>query len=178
MSEDILKATFNPVNESTATIQDSTSDIVYLVRYTVTSETGEILAPWSQINEINQQSASLLLNGFVPEYSVSSVESGGEGINIKWTVPDSFSVSKFDIYFAWSWDSNISTATFTDFEYADTVSANSYYMKIPLQSSIKAKFVKFAVQIPTRTKIINTNALILQSSAKSTLPILDSGTIV
>lgn len=178
MAEDIAKATFNPVNQSSATIEDSSSEITYLVRYAIVSETGETLSPWSQINEINQQSATLLLNGFVPEYSVSSVESGGQGINVKWTVPDSFPVSKFDIYFAWSWDSNPLTATFSDFEYADTVSSNSYYIKIPLQSAVKAKFVKVAVQISTGKKIVNTNALIFQTSAESTLPILDAGTIV
>lgn len=178
MAEETFKAVFNPIGESTATIEDASSEIIYLVRYTVISETGEVLAPWSQINEINQQNASLLLDGFVPQYSVSSVESGGEGINVKWTIPDSFSVSKFDIYFSWSWDSNPLTGTFTDFEYADTVSSNLYYIKIPLQSSIKAKFVKIAVQIPTQKKIVNTNALIFQTSAENTLPILDSGTIV
>ena len=178
MSESTLVATFNPVNDSSATIEDESSEIIYFIRYRVLDQDAQSISPFSHINEVNQGNASLLLNGFVPSYSVSSVESGGEGVNVKWTVPDSFSISKFDIYFAWSWDSDPLTATFSDFEYADTVSSNSYYTKIPLESSIKAKFVKVAVQISTGQKIINTNALIFQSSAESTLPVLDAGTIV
>lgn len=178
MSEQTVQATFNPINQSSATISDSSSDIVYLVRYAVVSETGEQLSPWSQVNEINQGNTTLLLDGFVSDYSISSVESGGEGINVRWTVPDNFTVSKFDIYFAWSWDSDPMTATFYDFEYAETVTTNTYYTKIPLQSTVKAKFVKVAVQISTGKKIVNTNALIFQTPATSTLPILDSGTIV
>ena len=178
MSEQTVQATFNPINQSSATINDSSSNIVYLVRYAVVSETGEQLSPWSQINEINQGNTTLLLDGFVSDYSISSVESGGEGINIRWTVPDNFTVSKFDIYFAWSWDSDPITATFSDFEYAETVTTNTYYTKIPLQSTVKAKFVKVAVQVSTGKKIVNTNALIFQTPATSTLPILDSGTIV
>ena len=178
MSEQTVQATFNPVNQSSATINDSSSDIVYLVRYAVVSETGEQLSPWSQVNEINQGNTTLLLDGFVSDYSLSSVESGGEGINVRWTVPDNFTVSKFDIYFAWSWDSDPITAIFSDFEYAETVTTNTYYTKIPLQSTVKAKFVKVAVQVSTGKKIVNTNALIFQTPATSTLPILDSGTIV
>jgi len=178
MSEETLTATFNPVNQSAATIENSSSDIVYLVRYAVVSETGEPVSPWSQINKVTQESTSFLLGGFVPEYSISSVESGGEGISVRWTVPDSFPISKFDVYFAWSWDSNPLTAVFTDFEFAETVSANAYYTKIPLQSMVKARFVKVAVQISTGKKIVNTNALMFQTPAESTRPILDAGTIV
>ena len=178
MSEQTVQATFNPINQSSATISDSSSDIVYLVRYAVVSETGEQLSPWSQVNEINQGNTALLLDGFVSDYSISSVESGGEGINVRWTVPDNFTVSKFDIYFTYSWDSDPNTATFYDFEYAETVTTNTYYTKIPLQSAVKAKFVKVAVQVSTGKKIVNTNALIFQTPATSTLPILDSGTIV
>ncbi len=177
MAESNLTATFNPVSSSTATIEDESSEIVYFVRYKTVDNIGQAFSTPSQINRISQSSVSPLLDGFVPDYSVSSVESGGEGINVKWTVPDAFIASRLDIYFAWSWDSDPLTATFSDFEYADTVTANSYFIKIPLESSVKAKFVKVAVQIPTGQKIINTNALIFQSSAQSTLPILDAGTI-
>lgn len=178
MAENTVVATFVPIGESLATINDQSSDIVYLVRYAAISETGEQISPWSQINEVNQQNVSFLLNGFVPSYSVSSVESAGVGVNLKWTVPDSFASAKFDVYYAWSWDADPNTAIFTDFEYADTVTSNSYYIEIPTQSGIKAKFVKFAVQIPTGKKIINTNALIFQTTPQNTLAILDGGTIV
>lgn len=133
MAENNVVATFNPIGESLASIEDSASDIVYFVRYAVVSETGQQLSPWSEINEINQESTSFLLDGFVPDYSVSSVESGGAGVNVKWSVPDSFASAKFDVYYAWSWDSNQNTAVFPDFQYADTVTSNSYYLQIPLQ---------------------------------------------
>lgn len=41
-----------------------------------------------------------------------------------------------------------------------------------------ANFIKIAVQVPTNLKIVNTNALLIQSNAISTLPILDPGLVV
>lgn len=178
MVEKTLTSTFNIVDLSTAIIEDEQSELTYFVRYKISDANGLDISTFSPITEIKQQDTSFLLNGFVPTYSISSVESGGQGINIKWTVPDSFPLSRFDIYFAWSWDSDPLTAEFSDFEYADTATSNSYYIKIPLQSSVKAKFVKAIVQVPTSQKIINTNALIVQTGVESTLPILDAGSIV
>ena len=106
------------------------------------------------------------------------MESGGQGINVQWTVPDSFIIKQLDIYFSWCYDSSIS-GTYTDFEYADTVTSNFYYIDIPTNgSSVKAKFVKVLVQVPTNIKTVNANAKLFESSAKSTLPVLDGGSIV
>jgi hypothetical protein len=172
---DNFYSNFNVFKELPATIQNSSSNLNYLFRYKVVTEEGQDITEWSSVNSLPQNNISNILNGFTPSYSISSVESGGAGINVKWTVPESFPANEFDIYFSWSFDNG---STFTDFEYTDTISSNSYYILIPTSSSIKASFVKVAVQLPTNIKIINTNASLFQTSGITTLPILDSGTIV
>ena len=174
MANDTVNSTFNVFNIASAVIANSSSNLDYFFRYKVTTEDGAPITKWSTIGRLEQQNVSNLLDGFVPTYSVSSVESGGVGINVKWTVPDSFAATKLDIYFSWSYNGS----TYTDFQYTDTVTSNSYYIDIPTVSSIKATFVKFAIQVPTNIKIINSNALLLESTAESTSPILDGGTII
>jgi len=174
MANDTVNSTFNVFDTASATIADSSSNLNYLFRYNLVTEDGAPVTEWSKINQLNQQNVSNLLNGFVPTYSISSVESGGQTINVKWTVPDSFSATKLDIYFSWSYNGS----TYTNFQYTDTVTTNSYSINIPTQSSVKASFVKFAIQVPTNIKVINSNALLFQSTAKSTLPVLDAGTII
>ena len=169
----MINSNFNVFDTASATVSDSSSNLNYFFRYNIITEDGEQVTDWSTINQLNQQDVSNLLDGFTPTYSVSSVESGGVGINVKWTVPDSFAAKKLDIYFSWSYNGS----TYTDFQYTDTVTSNSYYIEIPTVSSTKATFVKFAIQIPTNIKIINSNALLFQSTGKSVLPILDGGTI-
>ena len=175
MAENTVVGSFNIFDNSVAVIKNSSSSLDYLFRYRLITDEGEALSEWSRVNQITQQSISGIMNGFVSSVSVSSVESGGTGINVGWTIPNNFPTSKFDIYFSWSYNNGVS---FTDFEYVDTVTSNNYYIDIPVVSSVKAGLVKVAVQVPTNIKIINTNALLIQSSAKSTLPILDPGTIV
>lgn len=156
-----------------ATIESSSSALSYLNRFKIVTQDNETLSDWSSFSLSTQDSIASLLTGYTPEYSLSSVESGGAGMNVKWTIPEILIAKELDIYFAWSYDGS----TYTNFEYADTVTSNSYYIKIPTVSSVKAVKVKFAVQIPTNIKIINTNALILETPGISTLPILDAGTI-
>jgi len=170
MAENIVTSTFNIFNNSVAVIKDGSSSLDYFFRYRLVTDEGEALSEWSGVNQETQGSISGVLGGFVPSISASSVESGGVGMNVKWTVPSSFPTNKFDIYFSWSYDNG---GTYTSFEYTDTVTANNYYIKIPAG----AEYVKAAVQVPTNIKIINTNALLFQSDGISTLPILDSGTI-
>jgi hypothetical protein len=170
MADNIVTSSFNIFNNSVAVIKNSSSSLDYFFRYRLVTDEGEDLTGWSGVNQQTQGSISGVLDGFVPSISASSVESGGVGINVKWTVPSSFPTNKFDIYFSWSYDNG---GTYTSFEYTDTVTANNYYIKIPAG----AEFVKAAVQVPTNIKIINTNALLFQSNGISTLPILDSGTI-
>jgi len=178
MADAVPVSIFNLFEDSKATIENNSSELAYLFRYNIVTEEGGFVSEWSTINQLNQDSISVLLNGFVPTSSISSVESGGQGINVQWTVPDSFIIKQLDIYFSWCYDSSIS-GTYTDFEYADTVASNFYYIDIPTNgSSVKAKFVKVLVQVPTNTKTVNTNARLFESSAKSTLPVLDGGSIV
>jgi hypothetical protein len=178
MANTIPVATFDLFEDSKAVIENDSSNLIYLFRYNLVTEEGAYVSEWSTINQLNQNNINLLLDGFVPTASISSVESGGVGINVSWTVPESFIVKKLDIYFSWCYDSSIS-GTYTDFEYADTVTSNFYYIDIPTNgSSVKAKFVKVLVQVPTNIKTINTNARLFESPAKSTLPILDGGSIV
>lgn len=177
MEEQTVQASFNVVDSSLATIKYGESDLKYFVRYYLVDEAGNRTSYLSNINEINQGNAVSLLNGFVPTYSISSVESGGQALNIKWLLPDNFASSKLDIYFSWSWDAGGAEDSFIEYEYADTVISNSYYITIPTQSSVKAKFVKMAVQIPTQDKFVSTNALLFETVATTTLPILDGGTI-
>lgn len=170
MATDFVTAKFNVFNNSIATIQTSSSDLDYFFIYRLITDEGEALSEWSGINQATQSSISDILDGFYPSISASSVESGGVGMNVKWTIPNDFPTNKFDIYFSWSTNNG---ATFSAFEYADTVTANNYYIDIPAG----ADFVKIAVQVPTNIKIINTNALLYQSNQITTLPILDAGTI-
>jgi hypothetical protein len=170
MATDFLKANFNVFNNSVAVITNSTSGLDYFFRYRVVSDEGEAVTDWSKVTKTTQNNISTILNGFYPSLSASSVESGGVGMNVKWTTPNNFPANRFDIYFSWSYDNG---GTFSAFEYADTVTANNYYINIPTG----ADFVKVAVQIPTSIKIVNVNALLYQSNQISTLPILDSGTI-
>jgi hypothetical protein len=134
----------------------------------------DILSNWSNINLLQQDSISTIISGYTANYTISSVESGGARLNVRWTVPEALINQKFDIYFSWSYNSG---STYTDFAYAETITANTYFIDIPYQSSIKATHVKVVVQIPTSIKIVNSNALLFQSTAQSTLPILDAGTI-
>lgn len=171
-------SSFNLFEDSKAVVEDSSSELVYFFRYNVVTDEGDVVTEWSTVNQLNQTDISNVLGTFTPTYSISSVESGGAGINVKWTVPDSFVIKQLDIYFSWCYDSSIS-GTYTDYEYADTVSSNNYYIDIPTNgSNVKAKFVKVFVQTPTNIKIVNTNAKLFESTAKSTLPILDGGTII
>lgn len=174
MAEDTANSSFNVFNVASAVIVAPSSNLDYFFRYKITTEDGQPITQWSTINRLEQQNVSNLLDGFTPTYSISSVESGGKGVNVKWTVPDSFAATKLDIYFSWSYDGS----TYTDFQYTDTVTSNSYYIDIPIMSSIKATFVKFAIQLPTNIKIINSNALLLESIPQSTAPTLDGGTIM
>jgi len=179
MSDTTPGSTFNIFEDSKAVIEDNSSELVYFFRYNVVSDEGDVVTEWSTINQLNKNNIVDVLDGFQSTYSISSVESGGVGINTKWTVPDSFIIKQLDIYFAWSWDSNPLTAVFTDFEYTDTVTSNNYYIDIPKnESNVKAKFVKVTVQVPTNIKAVNTNARLFLSTATSTLPVLDAGTIV
>lgn len=178
MADAVPISTFNVFEDSKATIEDNSSDLVYFFRYNLVTEDGAIVTEWSTVNQLNQNNLDLILGDFVPTSSISSVESGGQGINVQWTVPDSFIIKQLDIYFSWCYDSSIS-GTYTDFEYADTVTSNFYYIDIPTNgSSVKAKFVKVLVQVPTNIKTVNTNAKLFESAAKSTLPVLDGGSIV
>jgi hypothetical protein len=170
MATDFVTASFNVFNNATATIENSSSPLDYLFRYRLVTDEGEALSEWSGINKTTQSSIYDILDGFYPSISASSVESGGVGMNVKWTVPNSFPTNRFDIYFSWSYNNG---STFSAFEYADSVTANNYYIEIPAG----ADFVKVAVQVPTNIKIINTNALLYQSNQITTLPILDGGTI-
>jgi len=174
MAENTVVGTFNVFDNSVAVISNSSSPLDYLFRYRLVTNEGEALSEWSKVNKVAQGSISGIMGSFVSSVSVSSVESGGTGINVNWTVPNGFPTNKFDVYFSWSYDNGLS---FTDFVYADTVTSNNYYIDIPVQSSVKAGLVKVAVQVPTNIKIINTNALLIQSDSKSTKPILDSGNI-
>lgn len=175
MTDTVPGSTFNIFEDSKAVVEDVSSDLVYLFRYNIVSDEGDVVTEWSTVNQINQTDISNVLDGFTPTYSISSVESGGVGINVKWTVPDSFIIKQLDIYFSWSYDGS----TYTDYEYADTVLSNNYYIDVPFNiSSVKAKFVKVVVQTPTNIKVVNTNAQLFESTATSTLPILDGGTIV
>lgn len=176
MATNSVAASFNVFNNATATIKDSSSELDFFYIYRLITDEGEALTDWSQINRTRQSNGvSGLLGTFIPSLSASSVESGGVGMNIKWTVSDSFPVDKFDLYFSWSYDNG---TTYTDFQYTDTVTSNNYYITIPTVSSVKASFVKVAVQVPTNIKIINSKARLYQSSSGiTTKPILDSGTI-
>jgi hypothetical protein len=177
MADETVKSTFVVFNESDATIKTDSSDLNYLFRYSIVDTEGKQLSEWSAINIFNQENSSQILDTFEPTYSVSSVESGGAGINVKWTIPPILTGSKVDIFFSWCYDSSIS-GTYTTPKYTDTITTNSYYIDIPYnQYSIKAKFVKVTVQLATSIKIINNNALIFTSSGKSTLPTLDGGVI-
>jgi hypothetical protein len=252
MSTNIPGSSFNIFEDSKAVVEDSSSDLVYFFRYNVVSDEGTVVTEWSTINQLKQNNILDILNGFEPTYSISSVESGGVGVNVKWTVPDSFVIKQLEIYFAWSWDTNPSTAVFRDFEYADAVTSNNYYIDIPFNGSniktqtptgttnitittelphkisvgeqvtisgavpagyngvwtaqsgttastlvvnigsnpgpittaakvvgrTRAKLVKATVQVPTNIKTINTNGRLFLSTAESTLPVLDGGTIV
>jgi hypothetical protein len=157
-----------------ATIQNSSSSLSYLSRFKIVDSNNEILSDWSVPNLSVQDSVSSIITGYTPIYSISSVESGGVGLNIKWTVPEILDKQKFDIYFAWSYDNG---STYTDFVYAETVTSNNYYIEIPTVSTVKAQKVKLAVQLPTNKKIVNTNALLFQTPGVTTLPYLDAGTI-
>lgn len=170
MAESIVTSSFNIFDNSVAVITSSSSSLDYFFRYRLATDEGEALTEWSGVNQETQGSISGVLGGFFPSISASSVESGGVGMNVKWTIPNSFPTNKFDIYFSWSYDNG---ATYTSFDYTETVTSNNYYIDIPAG----AEFVKVAVQVPTNIKIVNTNALLIQSNGISTLPILDSGTI-
>lgn len=176
MAENLFKTEFNVFDAATAVVNNSSDNLKYFFRYNIITDTGEKVTEFSSINELLQDNLTNVLDGFVPNYSISSVKSGGVGINVDWTVPTSFIINKFDIYFSWSQD-NI---TYTGFEYADTVTSNSYYIDIPFIGNppTKAKFVKIWVQVPTSTKSTNTNAKLFESTGTTTLPILDGGTIV
>lgn len=246
MADNIVTSSFNIFNNSVAVIKNSSSSLDYFFRYRLVTDEGEDLTGWSGVNQQTQGSISSILNGFFPSISLSSVESKGNGINVKWTTPDSFATNKFDVYFSWCYSLSIGGA-YTDFQFAETVTSNNYYIDIPLnvldaqtptgstnitfttkyphdivsgqqvivsgvtpagyngtrtaQSGTtgstlvlnigsnpgaitvagnidnKANFVKVAVTVPTNIKIVNSNALLIQSNATSTLPILDSGTI-
>jgi hypothetical protein len=171
MSEE--KSVFIPAEIGSATIEDASSELSYLNRYRLVSDTEEPLSGWSNFVFSFQNSVSSIISGYTPIYSISSVESGGVGLNIKWTVPEILERQKFDIYFAWSYD-NIN---YTSFEYTDTVSSNNYYIEIPTVSTVLAKKVKLAVQLPTNKKIVNTNALLFETPGIDTRPVLDAGTI-
>jgi hypothetical protein len=174
MTENTVFASFNIFDGSVAGIKDGSSSLEYFFRYRLITDEGEALTQWSEIKNITQESISEIMNGFVSSVSISSVESNGVGINVSWTTPNEFPTNKFDVYFSWSYNNELS---FTSFEYADTVTSNNYYIDIPTVSSVKAGFVKVAIQVPTNIKTINTNALLIQSNSKSTKPILDSGEI-
>lgn len=176
MAEENSISEFTIFDNSAAFIQNNTSNLKYIFRYNLINSEGTQVSEWSSINYLEQDTVSNILQDFTPTYSISSVESGGVGINIKWTVPDSFVAKKLDIYLSWSYNSDASG--FTNYEYIDSVTSNSYYIDIPYQDSIKAKFVKIVVQLPTNIKIINENAMLFESSAVTTLPILDGGTII
>jgi len=171
---DTKQITFTPSDYALASIKTSSSPILYITRHRLVTEEQDVVSNWSHINVLQQDSVSSIISGFTPTYTISSVESGGSRITVRWTVPDPLNNKNYDIYFSWSFDGG---STYTDFTYAETVSSNTYYKDIPYQSSIKATHVKVAVQIPTTTKIINSNALLFQSSGQTTLPILDAGTI-
>ena len=168
-----LQASVALATTGSATIENTSSPLSCLVRYKIVDKDGNTLSDWSTFNFFTQDSISSIISGYTPIYTISSVESGGVGINVKWTVPAVLESSSLDVYFAWSYDNS----TYTDFVYADTVTSNTYYIEIPTVSTIKAKKVKLAVQVPTNLKIINTNALIFQTPGVSTSPILDAGTI-
>ena len=172
MSE--TKSVFVPAEVGPATIENSSSPLSYLNRYRLVTENGEALSAWSNFVFSSQNSVASIISGFTPEYSISSVESGGVGLNIKWTVPEVLERQTFDIYFSWSYDGT----TYTSFEYTDTVSSNNYYIKIPTVSTVLAKKVKLAVQLPTNIKVVNTNALLFETPGIDTRPILDAGPIV
>jgi hypothetical protein len=163
-----------PSEYSVASISNSSSPLLYFMRYRLVTEEKTVISDWSTMNILQQNSVSSIISGFTPTYTISSVESGGSRINVRWTVPDPLNNKNYDIYFSWSYDGG---STYTDFVYAETVNSNTYYKDIPYQSSVKATHVKVAVQIPTTTKVINSNALLFQSSGQTTLPILDAGTI-
>jgi hypothetical protein len=154
MSDTTPGSAFNIFEDSKAVIEDTSSDLVYFFRYNVVSDEGDVVTEWSTINQLNQNNILDVLAGFEPTYSISSVESGGVGINTKWTVPDSFIIKQLDIYFAWSWYPDLSTAVYRDFEYADTVSSNNYYIDIPINGST----------IPTQTPTGTTNITITTST--------------
>ena len=116
--------TFTPSEHADASIIDSSSSLNYFVRYRSVSENQDILSDWTNIKTIQQNSISTILNGFTPTYTVSSVESGGSRLNIRWTIPQSLSQSKFDIYLSWSYDNG---GTYSNYQYADTVSSSIYY---------------------------------------------------
>jgi hypothetical protein len=174
MAENTVVGTFNVFDNSVAVIENGSSPLDYLFRYRLVTDEGEALSQWSRVNKVNQGSISTIMGSFVSSVSISSVESNGVGINVSWTTPNGFPANRFDVYFSWSYNNELS---FTDFEYADTVTSNNYYIDIPTVSSVKAGFVKVAIQVPTNIKTINTNALLIQSNSKSTKPILDSGEI-
>jgi hypothetical protein len=177
VAEQTVKTSFTIFSNASAVVKDSSSNLNYLFRYAIVNQEGTELSEWSSIKQVDQENVSNVLNGFSPTHTVSSVESGGQGINVRWTVPDSFVAKEFDIYYSWSYES--SGTTFTDFKYADSVTSNSHYIDIPINgSSVKAKRVKVAVQLPTNIKIINENALLFASEVRSTLPLLDGGEIV
>jgi len=139
MAEIIPVATFDLFEDSKAVIENNSSSLVYLFRYNLITDEGAVVSEWSTINQLNQNNINTLLNGFVPTPSISSVESGGVGVGIKWTVPESFIVKQLDVYISWSYNGS----TFTDFEYADSVTSNFYYTDIP--------FNILGVQTPTGT---------------------------
>lgn len=169
-----LQSVFVPATFGAATIETSSSPLIYLNRYRVVTENLEPLSEWSTFTKSTQGSIASIISGYTPIYSISSVESGGVGLNIKWTVPEVLERQEFDLYFAWSYDGT----TYPDgFVYTDTVSSHNYYIEIPTVSSVKAKKVKLAVQVPTNIKTKNTNALLFETPATTTLPILDAGTI-
>jgi hypothetical protein len=173
MAEQIATAILAAIGS--ATIENSSSSLSYLNRFKVVSTDGETVSEWSTFSLSSQNSISSIITGYTPEYSVTSFQSGGTALNVRWTVPEILDRQKFDIYFAWSYDNG---ASYTDFEYSDTVNTYTYFIEIPIVSSVLAQYVKVAVQIPTGLKIINTNALLFQTGGLSTRPIFDAGSIV
>lgn len=172
-----VKANFNIFINSEATIKNQSSQLNYLFRYNIVSENGDVVSPWSNIIELNQEDIQNLLNGFTPTYSSSSIESGGTAMKINWSVPDSFTPPKLDVYLSWAYDTN--PIAYLPYTFAGSVTSNSYYVEIPFNYlNQKAKFLKVAVQLPTTKKIINTNALLFETPGISTAPVLDGGTIV
>ena len=144
------------IQENLPPVTISDNQMLYFLRYRITTEDKNRQSHWSPIYRIPLPPVSEKLSAYSAEQLKAFVRIGPSTdlMRVDWTIPEEIkNLKEFDIYYSFDND---------PFIFGSTVSSNNYSIIIPIGQTFQV--FRVAIQIPTFPKIRFNDATIFTKS--------------